>query len=590
MKHLFKILKYTSVLWPYYLAIATLTVVLSLMTLAQPVLTGRVIDALQTSKGQLASIILLVFTLFVLDLLSGLLNNINGYFGDRIGAKIHKILSERYYQHLLVLPQSYFDNEISGQIINRLHRSSVQISSFINMVANNFLQFVITTIFALFLVARISWQVAVLLALLYPIFIVMTIKTSDKWQKLQSKRNSAVDTAVGRFTESITQIKVVKSYVQENRELTHLKNYLSKFVGIGKPQSIYWHKRDVERRAILSLIFFGVYLMIFIQANNNSFSAGQAVTLILLAMQIRIPIFSISFLVDHTQKAVADSVDFFKVMSIEPKIIDNPKATDLTIKEGRISFQNVNFSYSDETKLLKDINFDVKPGTKLALVGESGEGKTTITNLLLRLYEPSSGTITIDGQDIALVTQKSLRGSVSVVFQDPSLFSGTVRENISYSNPDATDEQIIEASKNANAHTFIEKFENGYDTEIGERGLKLSGGQKQRIAIARAILKNAPILVLDEATSSLDNKSELLVQDALERLMKGRTTIIIAHRLTTIQNVDTIITLKNGKVDEVGSPKDLSHSGGIYEKLLELQTRIKDESTKKKLKEFDISV
>ena len=559
------------------------------MALAQPIITGRLIDNLQTSGGKLSGIVFLVVLLFALDAGGGLLNNINGYFGDRVGAKIHKILSERYYQHLLSLPQSYYDNEISGQIINRLHRSSGQISTFINMVSNNFLQFVFGTIFALILVARISLVVALLLALLYPIFIVMTIKTSDRWQKLQAKRNKALDTAVGRFTESITQIKVVKSYVQENRELAHLKRFLDKFVSVGKPQSIYWHKRDVERRSVLSFIFFGVYMLIFVQANSGAFTAGEAVTLLLLAMQIRIPIFSISFLVDHTQRAVSDSVDYFTVMSIKPTILDNLSATNLSVTDGKIVFQSVHFSYSDDSKLLNNISFEIMPDSKVALVGESGEGKTTITNLLLRLYEPSSGTITVDGQDIALVTQQSLRESIAVVFQDPALFSGTIRENITYSNPTATDEKIAQAAKNANAHSFIEKLEKGYDTEIGERGLKLSGGQKQRLAIARALLKDAPILVLDEATSSLDNKSEVLVQEALERLMKGRTTIIIAHRLSTIQNVNTIITLKNGKIDEIGSPKDLSHSGGIYDKLLELQIRDKDEISKKKLKAYDIS-
>lgn len=555
---------------------------------AQPIIVGNVIDYLRNPDNDLRGLVLLVLVVFLLDAGGSFLNNINGYLGDRLAAKIHKILSERYYSHLLSLPQVYFDNELSGKIINRLHRGTQQISTFINMMANNFLQFVITTVISLFLVARINLLVAILLALLYPIFILMTIKTSNKWMKLQSERNSALDVAVGRFSESINQVKVVKSFVQETRELAHLKKYLSKFVNIGKPQSIYWHKRDVERRLVLSIIFFGVYLLIFIQAKNGVVTSGEAVTLVLLAMQIRIPIFSISFLVDHTQKAIADGRDYFEVMDIKPSITDNESAKDLKVTEGAISFQSVYFNYQEESKVLEDISFTVKPNTKVALVGESGGGKTTITNLLMRLYEPNSGTITIDGQDLALVKQKSLRDAIAVVFQDPALFSGTIRENISYANPNASEAEIIKAAKSANAHGFIQKLENGYDTEIGERGLKLSGGQKQRIAIARALLKDSPILVLDEATSSLDNKSEISVQDALDRLMKGRTTIIIAHRLTTIQNVDTIITLKNGKVDEIGSPKELAKSGGIYSELLKLQIHSKDESTKNKLKAFEI--
>lgn len=559
------------------------------MNLAQPLITGRAIDYLRNASGDTGGVIWLVVLLFALDAGSGLFNNINGYMGDRLGAKIHKILSERYYKHILELSQTYFDNELSGKIINRLHRSTQQISTFMNMMANNFLQFVVSTVIALFLVARINLLVAFLLSLLYPIFILMTIKTSSKWMKSQSKRNEALDTAVGRFSESINQIKVVKSFSQELRELSHLKKFLGRYVSIGKPQSIYWHKRDIERRAVLSVIFFGVYLLIFTQAVNEALTPGEAVTLVLLAMQIRIPIFSISFLVDHTQKAIADSKDYFEVMSLRPAIENNPNAVNLDVKDGAVTFQNVHFRYSEDSKVLEDVSFNIPADSKIALVGESGEGKTTITNLLLRLYEPTSGTITIDGQDIALVTQSSLRNSISVVFQDPALFSGTIKENISYGRPNASDEEIIKASKNANAHDFIEKLENGYDSEIGERGLKLSGGQKQRIAIARALLKNAPILVLDEATSSLDNKSEILVQKALDKLMQGRTTIIIAHRLSTIQNVDTIITLKNGKIDEIGTPKELEITNGIYAELLKLQTRAKDESAKKKLKAFEIS-
>ena len=207
----------------------------------------------------------------------------------------------------------------------------------------------------------------------------------------------------------------------------------------------------------------------------------------------------------------------------------------------------------------------------------------------MRLYEPQSGSISIDGQDIAVVTQESLRANIGVVFQDPALFSGTIHENISYANPKASKEDVIKAAKDANADDFIMTFEKGYDTEIGERGLRLSGGQKQRIAIARALLKDAPILILDEATSSLDSKSEAMVQDALERLLRNRTTVIIAHRLSTIQSVDSIITIRNGKVDEIGSPTELAQTNGIYSQLLKLQNREPTERTREQLKEYEIA-
>jgi ATP-binding cassette subfamily B protein len=311
------------------------------------------------------------------------------------------------------------------------------------------------------------------------------------------------------------------------------------------------------------------------------------VALVLFAQQIRIPIFTISFLVENTQKAIADSKDYFEIMNLEPAIADHAGAKKLKVPEGGIAFQDVRFAYDQGKHVLKGLSFQIEPDSKVALVGESGEGKTTITSLLLRLYEVEQGAIKIDGQNINDVTQQSLRQSIAVVFQEPALFSGTVRENIAYGRPKATDKEVEAAAKAANAHEFIAKFEKGYDTEIGERGLKLSGGQKQRIAIARALLKDAPILILDEATSSLDSKSERSVQEALEHLMKGRTTLIIAHRLSTIQAVDRIITLRNGKVDEVGTPAELAKSGGIYAQLLELQ-QTGSEATQKRLQKFEI--
>jgi ATP-binding cassette subfamily B protein len=338
----------------------------------------------------------------------------------------------------------------------------------------------------------------------------------------------------------------------------------------------------------LNLIFLAVFVYIFVETARGVYSIGTMVLLVQYALLIRIPIFTISFLVDQTQRAIANTKDYFEVMDEIPEIIDRPGATKLHMTNGEIAFDHVRFGYDHDSPVLQDIDFIIPADNRTALVGESGEGKTTLTNLLLRLYEVQDGQIRIDGQDINSVTQSSLREQIGVVFQEPALFSGTIRENISYARPKATENEIIAAAKAANAHEFIHKFDKGYDTEIGERGLKLSGGQKQRIAIARALLKDAPILILDEATSSLDSKSEHMVQEALERLMRKRTTLIIAHRLSTIQSVDQIITLKNGKVDEVGTPAGLAKSGGIYAQLLKLQQG-HTEANKEKLKEYEIA-
>jgi ATP-binding cassette, subfamily B, bacterial len=593
VKHIWRIIRFTDALWRYYLAVSVITILLAAMSQLVPLLTKGAID--QITKGisgghaNVGLVALFAFLIFLTDIGQTLFSNISGYWGDVLAIKLKQLLSQRYYEHLMSLPQRYFDTELTGTIINRMNRGIQDIGDWIQMFSNNFLQFIFSTVFTLVIVAYYSWPVALMLGVLYPIFVWMTAQTSNKWQQHQKEINRTLDIASGRFAESVGQVKVVKSFIQEVRELKFFDRQLENAVEIVKPQSRYWHRQDNIRRSVLALIFFAVFMFIFVQTARGHYSVGTMVLLIQYSLLIRIPIFSISFLVDRTQRAVANSKDYFAVLDEQPEITDKLDAEDLIIKQGEIIFDEVSFSYDTNQPVLKNISLTIEPDTKIALVGESGEGKTTLTNLLLRLYEPEKGRILIDEQDISKITQKSLRSNIGVVFQDPALFSGTIRENISYANPDASEKQVADAAKAANADEFIEKLDNGYDTEIGERGLKLSGGQKQRIAIARALLKNAPILVLDEATSSLDSRSEAMVQEALERLMKGRTTIIIAHRLSTIQHVDQIVTLKNGTIDEIGSPRKLAQSGGIYAQLLQLQRGKKTESTKKKLQQFEIA-
>jgi len=590
MKHIWRIIRFTKELWPYYVGVSIFTIILAVMAQLQPLFTKGAIDQItKLLSGGQANVKLVAFfavLMFLTDVGQTIFSNIGGYIGDVMSAKLSKILADRYYKHLLNLPQHYFDTELSGKVINRMSRGISQIGDFVQVLSNNFLQFVFSTILSLIIVAFYSWQVALMLAVLYPIFIWMTTRTSGKWQAYQHEINDNLDIASGRFAESVGQVKVVKSFIQEARELKFFNRHMQKTVDITYPQSKYWHWQDVRRRLVLNVIFFAIYAFIFVETARGTYTIGTMVLLIQYATLIRIPIFSISFIVDRFQRAIANTKDYFEAMDEKPEIVDVKDAKPLRVHEGKVTYEDVSFSYGDNP-VLKGISFDILPDTKVALVGESGEGKTTITNLLMRLYEPQKGYIRIDGQDINDVTQRSLRESIGVVFQDPALFSGTIRENISYANPRASKADVIAAAKAANADEFISKFKQGYDTEIGERGLKLSGGQKQRIAIARALLKDAPILVLDEATSSLDSRSEAMVQEALQRLMQGRTTIIIAHRLSTIQHVDEIITIRGGKVDEIGTPDELATSGGMYDQLLKLQHG--GSAEKKRLKAFEIA-
>ncbi|VTQ76936.1 ABC transporter ATP-binding protein [Corynebacterium pseudotuberculosis] len=361
---------------------------------------------------------------------------------------------------------------------------------------------------------------------------------------------------------------------------------------------------DALRGGAMNLIFFGIYLVLFYRTLHGHFSLGDMVLLIQLVNMARMPMTMMSWVVDTTQRAIAGSKDYFEVMEKDLEATVNPDIAAATTASNEpnlrhstispisprgdqpvVEFSNVSFSYNEGEQVLNNVSFAAGQGQRIALVGESGGGKSTIVNLLLGLYQPSKGRLSVCGKEVSELSSEQLRASVGVVFQESSLFSGTIRENIAYSHPDATLEEVVGVAKRANAHDFISAFPHGYDTLIGERGLRLSGGQKQRIAVARAMLKDAPVLVLDEATSALDTKSEIAVQTGLEELMVGRTTIIIAHRLSTIADVDTIITLRDGTVDEIGSPAELAHSGGIYAELLAL-TADASEANKEKLKKF----
>lgn len=593
VKYLIITLRYAKNIWPYYVSITFFSILIALTGLAVPFVVKEATDLMvaivQGEQADISGALWLAFLFFVFDAANTLLSNWSGYLGDMMAAKLRQQLSERYYEHLLKLPQSYFDTELTGKIINRLNRTISEVTRFLNMFANNFFEMLLMIILTLIIVLFYSWEIALLLFIVYPVFVWLTTKTSKKWQVWQEDINLTTDIASGRFAEVVSQIKVAKSYVKEKAELLNFANKFTHTVKQTSDQSKYWHKMDIGRRLVLNFIFFLIFAFLFVGTAEGRFTIGEMVLLIQLAQMMRMPIFSMSFLVDNFQRMITGSKDYAEVMQLQPAVADKEGATELVVKKGDIRYSDVSFSYTDEKQVLNNVSFEVKAGEKVALVGESGEGKSTLSNLLMRLYDLDKGKITIDGTDIRDVTQVSLRENIATVFQDPALFSGTIRENIAYADADATDEQIEKAARAANAHDFIKKLENGYDTEIGERGLKLSGGQKQRIAIARAILKDAPILILDEATSSLDSRAEALVQEALDRLMQGRTTLIIAHRLSTIAHVDKIVTIKNGSVDEVGSPAELAKTGGIYSQLLELQMGT-TEAAKKKLKQFDVAV
>ncbi len=598
MRSLSKILSGAKALWPFYIGVTLCAIVTAGLALITPFLVREATDTIVDTLGSnptvtpstaLRTITILAIALLVAEFANTFVYNIGGYIGDVLAARMRQILSTRYFAKLLSLPQGFFDDQVTGTIIARLDRSITSVTNFLQSFANNFFSMLLTVAAVLGISAYFYWPIAVLLLTVFPIYMWLTTLTSKRWQKLEGEKNEQIDLAGGRFGEVIGQVKVVKSFVAEVRELRVFADRFAQTIIITKGQSRWWHLMDVARGAAVNLIFFGIYYMLFRRTLAGDFSIGTMVLLIQLVTMARQPIYIMSYLVDTAQRAVASSKDYFNIMeqlpepSANPQLIDAASSTELpelidatptplAPTEPVLKLSNVSFTYPGEGELevIHGVSFEAHLGQRIALVGESGGGKSTLVNLILGLYSPTGGMLEVCGTDIKNLSTDKLRASVGVVFQEASLFSGTIRENIAYGKPSATEEEIITAAKKANAHDFIIGFADGYDSPIGERGLRLSGGQKQRIAVARAMLKDAPVLVLDEATSALDTKSEQAVQAGLDKLMANRTTLIIAHRLSTIANVDTIVTLRNGHVDEIGSPAELSQTGGIYAELLAL--------------------
>ncbi|MGD7731894.1 ABC transporter ATP-binding protein [Propionibacteriaceae bacterium G57] len=598
MGSLWKLLRHVDELKAYYIAIAVISVLLAVTALASPFLlqgaTDHVVKRIQGQPSPVSTVIWFAAAILAAEVINALLSNIGGYLGDVMSMRMRAILSSRYYSKLLRLPQSYFDNNLSGAIIARLTRSISELSNFMQMVSNNFLPMIVTLVAALAVTGFYYWPLTVLLVLIFPVYTWLTALTSERWQRYEKAKNEHVDIAGGMFAEVISQMRVVKSFVAQRRELDRFNDEYTETIALTRPQSKWWHQMDGIRRTVLAVIFFGINAMILVQTMNGRFSLGTMVLLIQLVGMAKGPVTGMSFLVDSTQRALAGSRDYFSVLDEqdEPGASLDPVSPTQQLPApvpgaAAVEFRDVGFGYDQEPNVLDNITFTVQPGERIALVGESGGGKTTIVNLLMGLFPPRSGSIELFGKPHTAHGLDTLRREVGVVFQDASLFSGTIEANIKYGAPWATDEQVRQAAVRANAAEFVEKFADGYQTVIGERGLKLSGGQKQRIAVARAMLKDAPVLVLDEATSALDTKSERLVQAGLEELMVDRTSIIIAHRLSTIATVDRIITIEDGRIDEIGTPAELAASGGIYAQLLSLQES-GSKQDRKRLQSYDI--
>lgn len=602
MRNILKIFRFTKSFAGWYVLMSVFIVASSLLNFVSPFVLKQVVDTittqLTTGNGTIRILYSALAVLIIADIFGTILTSVGMWAGDLLAVRLQSFLSEKFYAHVLHLDVGYFDDTAIGNLVSKMYRGIESITNFIQSATNNFLPFFLTAMITIGILMFYSPVVAVLLAALFPIYIIITHRSSVAWGMHEGKKNTLTDISQGRVLESFSGIRVVKAFVSELAEFASFQTARTSIETITKAQTREWHTFDFYRRIALNIILFCIVSYILYRTYTGIYTLGEMTLMLQLVNQARFPLFAMSFIIGQIQRADAGSKDFFAVLETPQKIQDAPKASSLVwpkkgpLSGDSLSFDHVSFQYSDKGDVLEDLTFSLKYGEKLALVGESGQGKSTLVNLILRYYVPRAGVIRFAGKDIAHVTSQSLRKHISIVFQDALLFSGTIAENIRYGNPGASDSEVYEAAKLANAAEFIVSLADGYDTRIGERGIKLSGGQKQRIAIARAILYDAPFIILDEATSSLDSRSELMVQQGLAHLTRGKTTIIIAHRLSTLSGVDKILVLQDRKIAQFGSPKKLlQDKRGVYAKMITLQKSLlgaSEEERAKALQQYDL--
>ncbi|MBP6098622.1 MAG: ABC transporter ATP-binding protein [Candidatus Levybacteria bacterium] len=588
MKNIVKIIKISRPLHPVAVLISILIVITSLLELATPIFSKFIVDEI-TNKTQDGSadthkLIFWIGMAFVFSLISLVLTSVTNRLGDHFAGRLRKFLTEKYYHKVLTLPQSYFDSELSGKIVNQLNRGISSIGDFANTSTNFLLPMFLQSVFTIAVLAKYNVPIAFFTFILFPIYTYLSYYSSKKWGESEVAKNQIEDKSRGRIQEVVMNMILVKSFNRQKSEYQFISNKLAESNQIYATQSKSFHIFDFLRGLSLNFILLLINIVVFLNTFQGKLTIGEMVLIIQLVAQARRPLFAMSFILSRIQSAESGSKEFFEVLNLESTDqLRNVKISE-RIKNPSLKFENVSFQYEKSEGVLQNVSFEILPLQRIALVGHSGAGKSTVVNLILKFYDPTRGSISLSGKDYKNLDSLWIRENISLVFQDNELFSSTIKENILYGKEKATDKEIIQALRLANAYEFVKKFPHGINSEIGERGVRLSGGQKQRIQIARAILKNAPILILDEATSSLDAKSEKEVQMALENLMKDKLVIIIAHRFSTIQDVDHILVIDKGKIVDNGTPGELAKKEGLYRDLLNYQV----EGNKKLLQEFEI--
>ncbi len=496
------------------------------------------------------------------------------YVGHVTGAKLETDMRRDLFDHLQKLPFSYYDNAKVGQIMSRVTNDLFDVTEFSHHCPEEFFIAGIKIIGSFIILGGINLKLTLLIFLLLPLMFVSILLYRKKMKAAFERNRVQIGELNSELEDSLSGIRVVKSFANEDIEKEKFTKSNLKFLETKKDSYKYMSLFQAGTRFFDGVMYVAVIVIGSLFMIKNQINAADLVAYLLYIQTLITSIRRIVEFTEQFQKGMTGIERFIEIMDEPVTITDCHAPEELTDVEGEIDLNNVTFRYSEEgTDVLSSINVHISPGENIAIVGPSGGGKTTLCNLIPRFYDITEGNIFIDGKNIKEITLKSLRNNIGVVQQDVYLFSGSVYENILYGKPGASRDDVIEAAKAAGAHEFIESLPDGYETYVGERGVKLSGGQKQRISIARVFLKNPPILILDEATSALDNESELIVQKSLEKLSKGRTTFTIAHRLTTIKNASRILFLTSEGITEQGSHSTLIEKGGDYAKLYALYSK-----------------
>ena len=563
-----------------YLGTFILDMILAMMSAAVALVIPLVVRfitskvAYMSANEALSRIMIIVGVLFVLVLIQWGCNYYISNYGHVMGAKIEYDMRAEIFNHYQKLSYSFYDDQKVGQLLSRITSDLFDITELLHHGPENITISLIKIIGALCILSSIDLRLTIAAFVLIPFMLVFAYVLNKRMKRAFKRNRVRIGEINAQIEDNLSGIRVVKSFANEDIECEKFKNGNDLFLESKRDSYHYMGMYNAGLTAFTTMIN-----VIVIAAGGIGIAKGWVNITDFVTFLLYINIFTepVKVLIDFTeqfQNGYSGYERFLEILSVEPEIADKPDAKELTDVKGAITFENVSFRYKDGVdEVLSGVNLSVRPGEYVALAGPSGVGKTTLCSLIPRFYEVTGGSIKIDGIDIKDVTLKSLRDHIGVVQQDVYLFMGTIKENIRYGKPDATDEEVIQAAKLANAHDFIMSFENGYDTDIGQRGVKLSGGQKQRLSIARVFLKNPPILIFDEATSALDNESEQIVQESLEKLAKNRTTFVIAHRLTTIENAEEILMLTDEGIKERGTHEELMKLDGEYARMVKIHSR-----------------